>query len=67
MAAITIDTDKLSATLDYYESGFYGISIMYEENQNSANAKIPFIVFCILSFFVAILSPLIKYHIFYCF
>ena len=30
MAAITIDTDKLSATLDYYESGFYGISIMYE-------------------------------------
>lgn len=30
MATITIDTDKLSAALDYYESGFYGISIMYE-------------------------------------
>ena len=30
MATITIDTDKLSASLDYYESVFYGISIMYE-------------------------------------
>ena len=30
MAKIEIDSDKLSASLDYYESGFYGISIMYE-------------------------------------
>lgn len=30
MAIITIDTDKLRASLDYYESGFYGISITYE-------------------------------------
>lgn len=30
MATITIDTDKLSAYLDYYENGFYGINITYE-------------------------------------
>ena len=30
MPTITIDTDKLSASLDYYESGFYGVSITYE-------------------------------------
>jgi len=30
MAIITIDTDKLNANLDYYESGWYGISITYE-------------------------------------
>ena len=30
MATITIDTDKLSASLDYYENGWYGISIYHE-------------------------------------
>jgi len=30
MATITIDTDKLDAELDYYTSGWYGISITYE-------------------------------------
>lgn len=30
MATITIDTDKLNAELDYYEGGWYGISIKYE-------------------------------------
>lgn len=30
MAIITIDTNKLGAYLDYYESGFYGINITYE-------------------------------------
>ena len=30
MATMIIDTNKLSAGLDYYESGFYGISITYE-------------------------------------
>lgn len=30
MAKILIDTDKLSASLDYYESGWFGISITYE-------------------------------------
>lgn len=27
---MTIDTNKLSARLDYCENGFYGISITYE-------------------------------------
>jgi len=30
MATITIDTDKLNAKLDYYENGWYGVSITYE-------------------------------------
>ena len=30
MATITIDTDKLDANLDYYEGGWFGISIYYE-------------------------------------
>lgn len=30
MKVITIDIDKLSASLDYCENGSYGISIMYE-------------------------------------
>ena len=30
MAKIEIDTDKLSADLDYYENGWFGISITYE-------------------------------------
>lgn len=30
MARITIDTDKLDANLDYYENGWYGVSITYE-------------------------------------
>lgn len=30
MANIVIDIDKLDASLDYYEGGWYGISIEYE-------------------------------------
>ena len=30
MATIEIDTDKLDADVDYYENGWYGISITYE-------------------------------------
>lgn len=30
MARITIDTDKLDADLDYYDNGWFGISIIYE-------------------------------------
>lgn len=30
MAKITIDTDKLNASLSYYENGWYGIEITYE-------------------------------------
>lgn len=30
MAIITIDTDKLDANLDYWENGWFGISITYE-------------------------------------
>ncbi len=30
MATITIDTDKLNADVDYYDNGWYGISIKYE-------------------------------------
>lgn len=30
MATITIDTDKLNASLSYYENGWYGIEITYE-------------------------------------
>lgn len=30
MAIITIDTDKLDANLDYYDRGWYGVSITYE-------------------------------------
>lgn len=37
MATITIDTSKLSARLDYYESGFYGISITYEGKVTEEN------------------------------
>lgn len=30
MATITIDTDNLDAYVDYYENGWYGISIYYK-------------------------------------
>lgn len=30
MAKIEIDTDKLTAELDYYDGGWYGISILYD-------------------------------------
>lgn len=30
MAIITIDTDKLNAYVDYYENGYFGISIYYK-------------------------------------
>jgi len=30
MAIITIDTDDLNADVDYYENGWFGISITYE-------------------------------------
>lgn len=30
MATITIDTDKLDADLDYYDNGWFGISIYYK-------------------------------------
>lgn len=30
MATIIIDTDKLDASLSYYEHGYYGIKITYE-------------------------------------
>ena len=30
MAIITIDTDKLSADIDYYDHGWFGISIYYK-------------------------------------
>lgn len=30
MAIIEIDTDKLNADIDYYENGWFGISIYYK-------------------------------------
>ena len=30
MATIEIDTDKLDADVDYYENGWFGISIKYK-------------------------------------
>lgn len=30
MATITIDTDKLDADVDYFDNGWFGISIKYE-------------------------------------
>lgn len=30
MKVITIDTDKLNADLDYYDHGWFGISIYYK-------------------------------------
>ena len=30
MAMITIDTDKLDADVDYFDNGWFGISITYE-------------------------------------
>lgn len=31
MATITIDTDDLNADVDYYENGWFGISIYYKD------------------------------------
>ena len=30
MATITIDTDKLNADIDYYDNGWFSISIYYK-------------------------------------